>query len=78
MKYFTYNLKPVGPGMAMGPSGILPEGSLTGYQYLDNPYMYYGCAEIDDISLLKEYNGIEITKEEFDAAFAASTGPSIP
>jgi len=69
MKYFTYNLKPVGFNEAAGPTHVLEFNGTLGYTIKGNPYVYYGCAEIDNIDILKEYNGLEITEAEFNAVY---------
>lgn len=69
MKYFTYNLKPVGFGEAAGPTHVLQYNGILGCLVSGNPYVYYGCAEIDNIDILKEYNGLEITEAEFNAVY---------
>ncbi len=76
MKYFTYNLKPISPGEAIGPSVLLPEDSKTGYQILGDPYVYYGAAEIGSLDILKEYNALEITEEQFNAVYSPPVPPS--
>jgi len=78
MKYFTYNLKPVGPGEAMGPSRYLPPDSLTGYVVSDPPYIYYGAADIESLDILKDFNAVEIPKAEFDAVYSSSIQPFPP
>jgi hypothetical protein len=78
MKYFTYNLKPISLGEAIGPDAILPENSQTGYVVSDPPYIYYGAADIESLDILKEYNAVEIPKEEFDTVYSASIVPFPP
>jgi hypothetical protein len=78
MKYFTYNLKPIAAGEAIGPDVLLPENSQTGYVLGHTPYVYYGAADIESLDILKEYNAVEISKEEFDAVYSACTGPYPP
>jgi hypothetical protein len=78
MKYFTYNLKPIAPGEAIGPSIYLPPDSSTGHVLGHTPYIYYGAAEIENIDILKDFNAVEITKEEFDVAYSGSTGTYPP
>lgn len=78
MKYFTYTLKSVGVGEAAGPDVLLPESSQLGYQVIGNPYIYYGAADIEDLVFLKEYEALEITKEEFDTVYSSSILPFPP
>lgn len=78
MKYFTYTLKAVGVGEAAGPDVLLPEDSKLGYQMSGNPYIYYGAADINDLTFLKEYEALEITKAEFDTVYSSSILPFPP
>lgn len=66
MKYFTYQLYPIGPGAAITPSGRLPVDAIIGIPS-DTPYFFYGCAEIANFDNMMEFNPVEVTQEEFEA-----------
>lgn len=70
MKYFTYQLYPIGEGEAITPASYLPENSLIGL-YSDTPYYFYGCAEIESLDIISKFNPVEITKGEFDVVSAS-------
>lgn len=63
MKCFRYNLNQNN----QGPSGILPSDSITGIFVND---AYYGAALIDDLSILSDWNAVEITPLEYNTICA--------
>lgn len=75
MKYFTYHLIPnpdEEEGGLIGPSVKLPPDSITG---LSDGSKYYGSADITSLSIIQEFDPIEISKEVFDRI--ASPAPDI-
>jgi hypothetical protein len=67
MKYFTYNLIPNSneeEGGLIGPSLILKDYDNNIGIY--DGEKYYGSANIDSLSIISEFNPVEISKELFD------------
>lgn len=73
MKYFTYQLFPVGEGAAISPSGLLPEDSYIGLQS-GSVYYYYGKANIDSLDIISQFDPREITQAEFDHVYDYVSG----
>ncbi len=73
IRCFKYQLKEVSEGVYEGCARVLPPESITGI-YVDG--WYYGASIIDDLSVLSEWNAVEITKEEFDAKCKQPDQPS--
>jgi len=71
MKCFRYNLNQSN----QGPAGILPSGSITGI-FVDDAY--YGAALIDDLSILVDWNVVEITPLEFNTICVSSPSEENP
>ena len=67
MKCFRYNLN----SLNQGPAGKLPNHSITGI-YVDDSY--YGAALIDDLSVIEDWNPVEVTPLEFNQI--CTPGPS--
>jgi hypothetical protein len=73
IKYFTYQLFPVGEGSSIAPSGYLPDDSDIGYQS-GSLYYYYGRSNIESIDIISKFDPVEITEAEFLHVYDYSNG----
>lgn len=67
MIYYTYGRRRVEDRWEH-PIGVLSDGSLCGIEYMAN---YYGTLTSGSIEVVADYDPTEISKEMFDAAYAA-------
>ena len=77
MKYFTYQLFPIATGELIGPDRYLPEGSSTGVPS-DTPYYFYGKADVTDLTIISDFQPVEVPESEYNFFSQLNVSGSAP